>query len=195
MKIVLGLGLLFLLSGGCSADDSLDSAMDSSDESGGKVTFYEICSADRCSEFATSRKLDIVSTWHDEDKGIDLGGAPVTLSIMHTGPNPPVLPDGGADPDEPLEDFIWECYKIEMLVKKDESTTLMLKIDQGTDLKIDEPINITEWDTFSAYIAPAELRKDIRFSLERTGVGEAVLYYWEIESLWGNCPDGALVVR
>lgn len=115
------------------------------------------CGDELCSWEIEKGDVRKVSTWHDNDPGVDLLGEDAAISQRSE--NPPV-----------------DCLRFQLVadVAEDATVTLEMDLDDDGTVEYERAIPTSRWAEL-IYLVEIEGHDDIRFRLRKTGPGRAVL--------------------
>ena len=184
---------MFFVIGACSAD-SMDSPSAAADFESVPIDFHAQCRDVRCDFLLRGEEGDVehgVPTWHPFDTGVGLVGEHVEIFTVDewTG--------------HPRYDVA--CYEVRLLGVWDDDVDIYLDLKRyplgevapadtdGTEYLPAEYVLTGEeyartvtvphgdWDLYTVRIRGAAVRSWMEFTLRKEGVGDAVLYYVEVD--------------
>jgi len=115
------------------------------------------CGDNLCSWHTDEGSIRRAPTWHENDYGVELLGAPTTLSQVATS-----VPD---------------CIEFSMMADVDASAQVTLGIDFNNDGAVDheEPIPAVRWREVKSLVRAPGVYSGIRFLIRKKGAGHAVV--------------------
>ena len=152
---------------------------DADDDDEETIDFYSFCCDQRCDFYLIEGQVEHgIATWHELDSGLGLQGDFVVLRTQ----------DNNAGPSELTPD----CYQVTIVADKDPAAELWLEVDvlaDGENVAV-KNIRADDWSTSNFLFKAPSVEGTMRFSLVKQGDSRAVLYFMEIDGVFG-CGDNA----